>query len=711
MLIRRSFIVPLVISSRAAAADASAQTPTFLFPTVEVTAQKEPADPQRLPVPVTVVTADTIQEGGVETVTSAGVYAPNTHFTEFSARKLSNARFRGIGASPQNPSITTYIDGVPQLNANTANIDLLDVDQIEFVRGPQSTLFGRNTLGGVINVSTRRPGLGGDWTGRAQVPLGNYDERGVRAAASGPLRGDTLGAGVAFSYVTRDGFTRNALTGRTLDDREAFAAKGQVLWTPTSAFEARVIVSGERARDGDYALSDLGGLRARPFETMRDFEGFTERDILSTAIQTRWEGARLALSTTTGIVNWRTDDATDLDYLPIDLATRRNEEEALQFTQEVRVASAAAAPIRLGSGARLAWQAGALLFTQAYDQDTRNTYSPLLLSSQFGMPVNFSVVEQSPLAELDDVGVGVYGQGTVTIGEALDLVAGVRADRESREASLQTFTSPALLPPSALDTERTFSDISPQFAAAYRLTPAHSVFGLVSRGYKAGGFNATALPGDEEYGEEHTWNVEGGFKGLWAGGRVATNVSLFRIDWDDMQFNLPNAFIPGQFFIANAAAATSTGAEFEVRARPVFGVDLFGSLGYTRARFDEGVVLGGTAVGGHDVPNTPEFTANAGVQLSHVIRPWLTGFVRAETDVHGAYSYDEANTEGQDAYALAHVRGGVRVGVAVIEAYVRNAFDERYIPVAFEYRSFAPSGFVGEMGRPRTFGVNLGVEF
>ena len=77
------------------------------------------------------------------------LYAPNVAFTEFTARKLSNARFRGIGASPANPSITTFFDGVPQLNANTSSIDLVDVDQIEFVRGPQSALFGRNALGGV----------------------------------------------------------------------------------------------------------------------------------------------------------------------------------------------------------------------------------------------------------------------------------------------------------------------------------------------------------------------------------------------------------------------------------------------------------------------------------------------------------------------------------------------------------------------------------
>ena len=394
---RVSCVLPLALIiavTLSAAAAASAQQTgsgvTIQLPTVNVSAQKEPADVQRVPVSVTPVPAGTIRDAGLDVITDAGIYAPNVHFSDFTARKLSNARFRGIGGSPANPAVTTYLDGVPQLNANSANVDLLDIDQIEFVRGPQSTLFGRNTLGGVVNVTTRRPPLGGDWTGRAYVPLANQDGRGLRAAASGPVVGETLGAGVAFSYLERDGFTRNIITGRPVDDRSAFSAKGQALWKPTSAFETRVIVSGERARDGDYALSDVGGLRSTPYVTARDFEGFTERDIFSTAVQTRWEGRRISLSTSTGIVNWRTEDETDLDYLPLSLATRANREDSLQFTQEVRVASSAAAPLRLSDGVALGWQAGVLFFTQNYDQDARNSYSPLLISQQFGIPEAFA---------------------------------------------------------------------------------------------------------------------------------------------------------------------------------------------------------------------------------------------------------------------------------------------------------------------------------
>ena len=126
--------------------------PTFEAPTVIVTAQKEPADAQTLPVSVTAVRGETLSNAGITVIREAAIYAPNTYFADFTARKLSNPRFRGIGSSPNNPSITAYLDGVPQLNANSSSLDLIDVEQVEFVRGPQSALFGRNTLGGVVNV-------------------------------------------------------------------------------------------------------------------------------------------------------------------------------------------------------------------------------------------------------------------------------------------------------------------------------------------------------------------------------------------------------------------------------------------------------------------------------------------------------------------------------------------------------------------------------
>src|SRR5437773_8823315 len=218
-----------VIAALLAPASAVAQQPApspqpplrTTLPPITVTAQKEPEDPQKLPVSVTAVSNDTLENAGIRSVSEASGYAPNTFFNEFTARKLSNPRFRGIDASPTNPGITSYIDGVPQLNANSSSIEFLDVDQVEFVRGPQSALFGRNALGGVINITSARPSLQ-KWTGNLIGPYGNFNAGDVRGATSGPLVADKLAAGLAFGYAGREGFTRNDVTGRDLDSRSAF---------------------------------------------------------------------------------------------------------------------------------------------------------------------------------------------------------------------------------------------------------------------------------------------------------------------------------------------------------------------------------------------------------------------------------------------------------------------------------------------------------
>ena len=692
-----------------AASEARAQPVIrFTVPPITVTAQKEPADPQTLPVSVTAVPRATLDDDAVRSVSDAAGYAPNTFFNEFSARKLSNARFRGVGASPANPGVTSYIDGVPQLNANSSSVELIDVDQIEFVRGPQSALFGRNALGGIINITSGRPSLT-TWTGSMSGPYGNFNGGDLRGAVSGPLVTNKVAVGLGFGYAMRDGFTKNDVTGNDLDSRSALFGKGQILWKPDARWEARAMFNGERARDGDYALNDLAAVRANPFHASRNVEGFTHRDILAQTVQITYAGPRIDFSTTTGFLRWKTDDLTDLDYTALPLITRNNAEKDFQFTEEARLASAKAAPVVLSDRVSMKWQAGVFAFTQNYEQDAVNNFSPFVLS-QF---LNFPVSQHSPQSTLDDRGLGVYGQATWTVARKFDILAGARADREHKEASLNTFFSPSIpgFPAVALSPQKDFTDVSPQFAVTYRLTPAASVYGTAARGFKAGGFNAASPSGAEAYDEEHSWNYEGGVKASALAGRLTANLAAFHIVWSDLQVNIPNALVPGQFFIGNAAGATSSGLEFELHARPDRGIDLFGGAGFTHARFSDGSTSNGANVSGKTLANAPSYTADFGVQYMRPLRDGLSLVARAEAFCFGDYKYDDANTQGQDAYTLTNLRAGLRGTHAFGELWVRNAFDTRYVPVAFPYPGLAASGFVGEAGAPRTFGLRAGVSF
>ena len=306
-----------------------------------MTAQKEPEDARKLPVSVSAVSSETIDNAGIRTASDAIVFAPNVFFNEFSARKLSNARFRGVGSSPANPGVTTYIDGVPQLNANSSSIELTDVDQIEFVRGPQSALFGRNTLGGLINI-TSTAAVAPGWHGALSGAVRQLRPCDVRGSVSGPVVADKLALGFSLGHAVA-----RRLHGQRHDGQRSRLAVGPLQQEP-AALDAGVQLGGardchgERARDGDYALNDLDALRANPYHAARDYEGYTNRDIVAPTFVAEPTGSSIDLTATTGFRPWETEDATDLDYSPYPLATRVNNEQDFQFTQEVRVASAKA---------------------------------------------------------------------------------------------------------------------------------------------------------------------------------------------------------------------------------------------------------------------------------------------------------------------------------------------------------------------------------
>lgn len=694
------------------ASDQQAGTGSPQLPEITIVAEKEPAPLQDVPESVSAVTGKTIQDDDVSTVKDASIFAPNVFVNEFGARKLSNPYFRGIGSSPNNPGVTTFIDGVPQLNANSSSIELLDVDQVEFVRGSQADLYGRDTVGGLINITSRKPYLN-SWHTDLEGGYGNYDFSEVQLSVSGPLSPGLMGLGLAGGFTGRDGYTKNDFTGHQLDSREDFYGRGQLLWQPAADWEVRLLLTGELDHDGDYALGDLAMVRAHPQHVSHDFEGYTRRDIVAPTLLVAHKGDVLDFAMITGLVNWNTDDLTDLDYTsdPALYSTRRNNEKELQFTEELRLASAKDAPVSLGENFKMKWQTGFFLFTQDYSQDAFNN-----LSSEFaGLGPGFRLTQQQN-ADLKDFGLGVYGQTTFTAWDKLDLILGLRVDWEQKEANLKT-TNTIFLPPqfgggaypSSVSAERDYAEVSPHFGLDYHITPSHTVYATISRGYKAGGFNASAPSGSESYGSENTWDYELGLKTEWLEKRLLVNLALFYIDWQNIQINKPNPSAPGQFYIANAGGADSKGVELEMIARPVAGLDLFGGIGYTDARFLAGSTDGGVNVGGNRLQYAPTFTANAGAQYSIVLCKEATAYARAEIIGCGSYEYNNQNTAGQGTYSLANFRVGVRGNRWFAEGWIKNAFDTHYVPVAFAYNS--PSGLIGETGAPMTCGFRAGVNF
>ena len=190
---------------------------------------------------------------------------------------------------------------------------------------------------------------------------------------------------------------------------------------------------------------------------------------------------------------------------------------------------------------------------------------------------------------------------------------------------------------------------------------------------------------------------------------MSTNAAVFFINWDDLQLNVANPAVPAQFYISNVGAAKSRGLEFELGARVAPGLDLLTAYGYTHARFGDGASQTASTSTATRFPTCPTRRSVRGAVFEHRWQGDAPG--RADAVFYGSFQYNDQNSLGQEAYSLVNLRLAATGRFLIGELLVRNAFDTRYIPLAFAYPSFAPSGFMGEMGAPRTVSFRAGVRF
>jgi iron complex outermembrane receptor protein len=709
------------------AADESTQLPDII-----VTANHAPERVQDVAASVTGIPSSEIERAGLGSVRDASALAPNINVVEFTARAVSNPQFRGVGGSPTNPGVTTYIDGVPQLSGDTSSIEFLDLERIEFVRGAQGTLYGRNTLGGVINLISREPSK--QWSAFGEQTVGDFAQRDFRGGVSGSLTNDWAGS-LAAGYSTRDGYTINDATGHDLDRRDAKLGKAQLAYRPNDQLQIRLIGYLEDSNDGDFALGDLAQLRANPYHVNHNFEGFTQRRINGQTLHIDYRSAAFNFESITGRVGYSALETTDLDANATDQLTRRNHRIGDQLTQEFRFSSPQA--LSLWGDLHLNWQAGLFGFRQGNDQQVTNfipvDYLVQSANTFFSLPANVPPAALAALAQaaatlnadpaqdrttasLNDRGLGGFAEGRFDL-DQWSLTLGLRYDYEHKQADILSGTSLTLagleIPvsgPTSVNSHRTFNDVSPRAILAYAPDDSLKLYFSAAKGYRAGGFNPQSPAGKESYDEEHSVNLELGAKGRWFDGRLAANLSVFDIQLDDLQLNVPIPGGAGRFYIDNTGKATSRGAELELTAKPLAELTLFSTLGILDARFGNGSQAMGSDVSGKRLPFGDRLTLLTGAQYYWRLSDAISLGLRAEYQRAGDYFYEAQNQEGQDAYGLLNLRAGLSGAHWRIEAGVRNALDQDTIPLAIPYTGIAPSGYVGESGAPRTFAFLIGFD-
>lgn len=713
-------------------------TPVYYSKPITVTAEKREENIQEVPVSVTAFSETQIEDAGITDVGELQTYIPNLSDFHFGPRGGSESHLliRGVGSLLGDSSVGFYVDDVSYLSGVSFNMtDFYDIERIEFLRGPQGTLYGRNALGGVINIITKKPT--NDFDVRAGLSFGDYNYWKYRARLNVPVVMDKLFFSLSGSYSERDGYVTNDLTGDTVDDREGLSGRAKLHWMPSDSLDITLGISGDRIRDGSYAIGPLEEIRENPYHVRHDFTGgYSNADQTREDLRVVYKTPGFTVTSITGLLQHSLESMNDQDFTANDFFINDYKKDTDQMTQELRFSSPD------DSDSPLKWIGG----TYLYRKDVKNDFDDIMRPDAYDF---FSGGALSALGldieshgllkgDVDTYGGALFGQATYTLFDKLDLTAGLRLEYEKNKAELRgdrvvnvsgpgvpflpdylddPVIGPQLAPllyegpTSRIDEEVDYSEWLPKFTVAYHLEEDVMTYATAAKGFRSGGFNVYLQgsddPDDLIYGPEYSWNYELGIKSGWFNNRLIANAALFYIDYEDQQvLQLIGA---SQTITRNAGKSTSKGFEVELAAKPVQGLELIANYGYTDATFDEYRDPGvGAVYDGNKVLIVPEHDYLLAAQYRYPLTASLTLFSRVELHGVGELYWDYANSEKQGGYELVNARVGAEFEHFDMYFWVKNLFDQEYETIAFE---FPVLGWLGQPGNPRTIGMTLNGRF
>lgn len=674
--------------------------------TTTVTAEKREENIQEVPISITSLSELQIEDAGILNTKDVVYQIPNFHIVKSGQHHGDTMlSIRGLSSTgdPTNAAIVGfYVDDV--YYSGGVDIELLDVERIEVLRGPQGTLYGRNTEAGVINIITKRPG--NIWEGKASVSYGNYNSQNYNAAIGGSLVQDKLFLRVSGKYFRSDGYLDNTfLDNEETSSMDDLIGRAILRYKPSDLLDVTLSTEGHRYRDDFNDFAPLDDIRRHPDQVNTDFEGSSDDDSNSQVLRLTYKGQKFSLTSITSRRNREADRTFDMDFTFQDIMRCKFGNHTETLNQEIRVSSPK-------ESIPLKWLLGAFYFDEEKDFDT--TYDMRQGFPAWGLPPYKQIRDM----DLDSEGYAFFGQATYTLFDRLDITAGLRYDQETVglkfiehfDQDLSMFGMPAT---TVEPDDEDFDEWLPKFAFAYCWTQDLMSYANITKGYTRGGFNifgATSTAGTP-YDSEYSWNYEVGLKSTWLDKRLTLNIAAFYIDWKDQQVIQRTS--PTEAIFKNAAESSSKGFEVEALARPLTGLELTAGLGYTDVEFDEftdsifdpmtGVKIGEIDYSGKKNAFVPEYTYNLGIQY----RTMNGLFGRVDLLGVGDAYFDFANTEKQGPYELVNARLGYEREHFQIYLWAKNLFDKEYVSRAFEYGDI----FVGRAGDPQTFGVTLTARF
>ena len=660
---------------------------------------------------MTALPSRTLEQLGVQTVEGLAGFAPTLIVSQNTG--AAQVTIRGIGTNSTivgaDPSSTVHLDGVYLGRPVMAFAEFMNLDRVEILRGPQGTLYGRNSVGGTINIVTRQPT--NILEASVRLTAGNHDKLRAEGAISGPLVKNKVMGNFAFLRSSREGFVKDLdHPDHPLASEDTWAGRGHlriVLGT-----RSELLLSGDYGRFNGIPLTyakpmaaKTSPLTGRPYVFDSPASLWEVRTSHLTSGENTQQGASarltLPLSATTTLnsltayrkSNYRffiDADATELRLQTSDVPDLQH-----QFSQELTIVQRTP---------KVTWIGGVFLYEDHNEGEVEITVFPI-------------ATQIRPFAKIGTNAGALFGQATLSLSSRVSLTAGARYTGEQKD--LDTTGGEYRLGTEILTSPDTFYDFAER-ATYHAWTPKISiqvqgsrdafVYLSATRGFKSGGFNPAAREPGRGFSPEFAWSYEGGLKVTLAGGRVRANTALFYSDYQDLQ--VQSFLRPGVPDISNAASATIRGIEFEMAAATWHGMQLSGTVSRLEASYDDYLARlpGGTPLdaAGNRLNNAPQWSGSGSAVYEFTTGRAGTASVRSDVSWQSRVFFTPANDtiETQRAYGLIHLRAGFeptsrRWEVAV---YVRNLGSQDYITGT---ANVPIPAITGRPGDPRQWGTQF----
>lgn len=700
------------------------------FEEIVVTAQKRAESAQDVPLSISAYNASSLERIGATGLDDITSRTPNFEFSDFGELKLSAPSIRGVFQSGSfgagaDPSVGFYLDEVYLGNNVGNNIDLFDLERIEVLRGPQGTLFGRNTIGGAVNITTRKPAE--TFEGSAELTYGNFDYVRVRGYASGPIIEGKVLAKLSGVFSDRDGLTRNTFLNNRVNDQHNWGVRGQILFLPSDRTEITVSLNYREVdqRGGGYEIAQMTPLFDGSVDPDFTYDpGAPDDYSIAQNVESRetleaWDVAVKAVHGMEGMEFTSISSYSEHEYFslndsdrtPFDWIEDGDPEDRWAFSQEFRLAS--------NDEGRFEWIVGLYYFHQytsniAYIRFGQD-FNELLLGIPSGTEPDGYAFSDGVIKSDSYAG---YAHGNYDLGGGFEASLGLRLTHDKKKLEYEQNDASGLLGSIAFFTDNdSWTEFTGDATLSYFWNQDVMTYVRVNRGYKSGGFNdSLGAQFNPAFDPEHVWNFEGGIKSQWFDNRLILNAAAFHLVWSDIQIA---DIIPGaglSVAVGNFGKAESTGFELEMSAMPIDNLEISANIGYLDAEFTKGNSLGNVTAG--DRLPGPKFSAgisgayhqslgDAG-ELTWFVEYLHKGKHRVAGDPLPAVGFQQA------AYQLLNARlsysapnDNWRIAI-----WGRNLTDKTYVTRYFDLAGVDIIGSIfQQLGERRTYGVDVSFDF